>query len=65
MKKIAVAVAIAAVLTTIGISVLTGLNGGTAKAADATYVPGKKCIRVILSLTKHRPRLPTPRAWRI
>jgi hypothetical protein len=43
LKKIAVAIAIAAVLTIIGISVLTGLYGGTAKAADATYVPGSKC----------------------
>lgn len=43
VRKIAVAIAIAAALSIIGISVLTGLNGGTAKAADSTYVPGSKC----------------------
>jgi hypothetical protein len=53
-----VAIAIAAALSIIGISVLTGLNGGTAKAADATYVPGSKCKTCHIKVYKAQSETP-------
>ena len=58
LRKIAVAIAITAVLTIIGISVLTGLYGGTAKAADATYVPGSKCKTCHIKVYKAQAETP-------
>jgi len=57
MKKVAMAIVIAAVLS-IGLSIVVGRYGAEAETSDATYVPGKKCKTCHIKTYKAQSKTP-------
>jgi hypothetical protein len=62
-KKLAGAIAVAAVLSIIGVSLLVDIYSGTARAADRTYVPGKKCKTCHIKTFKAQAETPHAKSY--
>ena len=62
-KRLPIAIAVFAALSIVGISLFVDLYGGTARAADRTYVPGSKCKMCHIKVFKAQSETPHAKSY--